>query len=97
MHEQAENGIRNGFSDQSLGGHHLSDVKKLLMWGTHIPRNEQKMIIMHPNEVTRSIDFSNAARKRSIGSFIVGIVRIGRSVFSSNVLPKQIMEQRPQS
>ena len=50
--------------------------------------NEQEMVIMYPDKVTRAVDFSYATGKSGICSLVEGVVGVGRSIFGSNVLPE---------
>lgn len=54
------------------------------------------MIVMDPDKIARLVDFCDFACKGSVGRLVVGIVSVGRGVFCSDVLPKEIVEERPQ-
>jgi hypothetical protein len=55
------------------------------------------MVIVHPDEIAGLVDLGNAMRKSSINSLVMRVIRVGRRVFSSHILPQQVVEQRPQS
>ena len=57
--------------------------------------HKQQVIIVNPNQVTRSVNFTDSASKGSVGSFVERVVRVGRGVFCSDVLPEKIVEERP--
>jgi hypothetical protein len=55
------------------------------------------MIVMNPDKVSRPVHLCDLARKGGIGAFVVRIMRVGRCVLGSNVLPEEIMEQGPEN
>lgn len=50
---------------------------------------------MNPDKIARPIDFDNFTRKGGVGGLIVGVVGVCGSIFCCDVLPEQVVEQRP--
>ena len=61
--------------------------------------NEEKVVVVNPNEVSRTINVHYSTRESDIGLFIGGpmlIRRKGRGEgVGRNVLPEKIVEERP--
>jgi hypothetical protein len=57
--------------------------------------HEQKVIIVNPNKIPRLVHVQYPASKGVISGLVRCPMFVSRSIFSSNVLPKQIMEKRP--
>jgi len=55
------------------------------------------MIVMYPNEVSGLVDISNTSSKCEVGCLVCGIMKVCRSVLCGNILPEEVMEERPKS
>jgi len=62
---------------------------------SNIPWNEETVVIMNPDKVTRFIHFGYPPGKSSICGFVIWVVRVGGSIFCGDVLPQEVVEQRP--
>jgi len=59
--------------------------------------NKQKMVVVYPDKIPRLVDIRNSPCECSIRRLIIGIMAVGRSILSGNVLPQKIVEQWPES
>jgi hypothetical protein len=63
----------------------------------NVPREQEKVVIMHPNQVTRLVDLDYPTSKGGVGGLVLGVVLIGGGGLSRDILPEEIMEHRPES
>lgn len=50
---------------------------------------------MNPDKIAWTIDFDNLTRKGGVSGLVVRVVGVRGSVFCCDVLPEQVVEQRP--
>jgi hypothetical protein len=58
-------------------------------------RHEQEVIVVHPDEIARFVDLGDARSIGRVGFEVRWVVRVGGSVLGRDVLPEEIVEERP--
>lgn len=59
------------------------------------PWNEEAVVIMNPDKVPRFIHLGYLPGEGSICGLVIRVVRVGGSIFCGDVLPQEVVEQRP--
>ena len=58
--------------------------------------HDEQVVVVHPNEVARAVDVDDGLGVCFIGGEVVGPVGVCGGVFSGDVLPEEIVEERPE-
>ena len=59
-------------------------------------RHEQQVVVVYPDEVARTVHVADAARERLVHRAVRCPVHVGARVLGRNILPEQVVEERPQ-
>lgn len=59
-------------------------------------RHEQQVVVVHPHEVARARDRRNARGERRVRRRVRGPVRVRGRVLRRDVLPEEVVEERPE-
>jgi hypothetical protein len=59
-------------------------------------RDEEEVVVVHPDEVARLEDGEHRAREGGVGGLVGGPVRVRGGVLGRDVLPEEVVEERPE-
>jgi hypothetical protein len=60
-------------------------------------RDKQQVVIVHPDKISGTINLRDAICESTVGCLVGWVVRIGRGILGSNILPKEVMEEWPKN
>lgn len=60
-------------------------------------RYEQQVVIVYPDKIAGAVGFDDAFSEGQIGGLVCGPVFICGGVFGRNILPEEVVEERPES
>ena len=59
-------------------------------------RDEEQVVVVDPDQVAGPVHLCDALREGDVDGFVRGPVRVCRGVLGRDILPEQIVEQRPE-